>query len=213
MTKQYLVKGIGWPTTWGRAATIEEAIKKSKLPPLDPVHLWEVSPEAEIDSEGELQAVERTYLGYGDISTDRKQVKNLTLPPDYGLPQSGDPGQDSPSQLAKRKFSKESSKMTEAKKVKPFSWINDAEVKLPNEKSKRRVAYNLIAREEGASYAEISEATGWNDVNAREGVRLLHRQNGVNLVMGEDGRIKLADEDHQATAPAEAEAVAETAAE
>lgn len=86
--------------------------------------------------------------------------------------------------------------MTEATKKapKPFVWTNDKEVKLPHDKSKRKTAYDLIAREEGATYEELSAATGWNDTNVREGVRLLHKQNGVDLAMDEDGRIRL----HQA---------------
>lgn len=205
MQKLFLIKGIGWPTTWGKAPTTAGAIRASQLPPCDPVHVWLVDPDAYIDDEGELQASSTTYYGTGDISSNGSEVKNLSVRGAKGLPQSVNPGQDTPSQpanesdLGSSKPNPESLEMTEAteKKVKPFTWKNDKEVKLPHDKSKRKIAYDLIARPEGASYEELSEATGWNDTNVREGVRLLHKSNGVNLKMGLDGRIHLLTEDDE----------------
>ena len=146
-----------------------------------------------------------TYYGTGDISSNGSEVKNLSVRGAKGLPQSVNPSQDTPSQsanesdLGSSKPNPESLEMTEAteKKVKPFTWKNDKEVQLPHDKSKRKIAYDLIARPEGASYEELSEATGWNDANVREGVRLLHKSNGVDLKMGLDGRIHLLTEDDE----------------
>lgn len=202
MQKQFLVKGIGWPTTWGKAKTVEQAVRASKLPPGDPAHLWLVDPEAVIDAQGELQAASSTYYGTGEISSNGSEVKNLSVRGAKGLPESVNPGQDTPSQPANESSpglnqpNPESSEMTEATKKAPKTvvWTNDKEVKLPHGKSKRKIAYDLIARPEGATYDELSEATGWNATNVREGVRLLHKQNGVNLQMDEEGRIRL----HQA---------------
>lgn len=202
MQKQFLIKGIGWPTTWGKATTVEQAVRASKLPPGDPAHLWLVDPEAVIDAQGELRAASSTYYGTGEISSNGADLKNVSVRGKKDLPESVSPGQDTPSQSANESSpgsnqpNPESSEMTEATKKapKPFVWTNDKEVKLPHDKSKRKTAYDLIAREEGATYEELSAATGWNDTNVREGVRLLHKQNGVDLAMGEDGRIRL----HQA---------------
>lgn len=68
--------------------------------------------------------------------------------------------------------------------------------KVPKEGSKRRAAFDLIGRDEGAKLTEIMKKTGWDEDTAYEGVRHLNVTCGFGLyhhpVGASDHRIFLA---------------------
>ena len=85
-----------------------------------------------------------------------------------------------------------SEKEVKTRTLKPFNMPKAAEQKMPVEGSKRRVAYDLISGDNGATLEEVQTATGWNRRNTIEGIRLLNKHNGYGLKQTEDGRIHLA---------------------
>lgn len=205
MQKPFIVKGLGWPNGWGKGLTVQAAIRKSELPAGDPVRVWLVNPEAEIDAQGELVATSAEDLGSGEISADRKSVKfmhpgrgELSVPNENPLPTPNEqrkirPGK-MPTQPNPEPGNTEMTETTETKARAPKAFRLEAaeNAKAPAAGSKRHTAYELIARPEGATIEQVMEATGWNKRNATEGVRLLNKHNGLGLVGDEDGVIKLA---------------------
>ncbi len=205
MQKPFLVKGLGWPTTWGKGLTMEKAIKASGLPSGDPVQVWLVNPQAEINDQGELVATSAEHIGSGEISADRRSVKimhqgrgELSVPSENSLPKPIEPSKirsgNEPTQPPTSETGNiEMSENTEAKTRAPKAFRLEAaeNAKAPAAGSKRHTAYELIARPEGATIEQIMEATGWNKRNATEGVRLLNKHNGLGLVGDEAGVIKL----------------------
>lgn len=85
-----------------------------------------------------------------------------------------------------------SEKQATTRTLKPFNLPKAAEQKMPTEGSKRRIAYDLISRDSGATLEEVQSATGWNRRNTVEGIRLLSKHNGYGLKQTEDGSIHLA---------------------
>lgn len=61
----------------------------------------------------------------------------------------------------------------------------------PREGCRRRIAYDLLAREEGTTHAEIMKAVSLTDRQAYECIRLIHYVHGFGLKQDETGRIWL----------------------
>lgn len=85
-----------------------------------------------------------------------------------------------------------SEKEVKTRTLKPFNMPKGAEQKAPVEGTKRRIAFDLISRDSGATLEEVQEATGWNRRNTVEGIRLISKHNGYGLKQAEDGTIHLA---------------------
>lgn len=64
-------------------------------------------------------------------------------------------------------------------------------IKTAREGSKRALAIRLLTREEGAKFEDIQAATGWNDKDAYEGIRLVHYYVGYGMAQDEDGTIRI----------------------
>jgi hypothetical protein len=62
-----------------------------------------------------------------------------------------------------------------------MSWPIKPEQKPHRANSKRAKVIELTGRPQGATFAEIQAATGWDDRNAYEGVKLLHSALGYGL--------------------------------
>ena len=74
---------------------------------------------------------------------------------------------------------------------KPFEYPKKDEIKSHRPGTKRAKTIELLSREEGAKMEEIKETNGWNDVQAFQGVTLLHTYLGYGLNEDEDGNIFL----------------------
>lgn len=70
-----------------------------------------------------------------------------------------------------------------------FVFPAESEVKEAREGTARAAALALLKREGGASFAEVMEATGWNEKQAYEGIRIIHYYLGWGMKQDAEGRI------------------------
>ena len=65
---------------------------------------------------------------------------------------------------------------------KPMNWVpTKAEVRKHRQKTKRAKAIELLTRPEGATFEDIKRECSWNDVQAYEGIKLLHAYLGYGI--------------------------------
>lgn len=72
-----------------------------------------------------------------------------------------------------------------------FVFPKKDEIKTARAGSKRAQVVELLSRPEGATLAEIMEATGWSEKDAYEGTRLVHFYLGYGMKQDENGRVRL----------------------
>jgi hypothetical protein len=69
----------------------------------------------------------------------------------------------------------------EPRKRKSLSWAPKSEIREHKKGTKRAKAIQMLLRSEGASFEDIKAACSWNDVQAYEGIKLLHGYLGYGI--------------------------------
>jgi|GEM_PF-2530309 hypothetical protein len=75
----------------------------------------------------------------------------------------------------------EGKKQPQKKRGMRFVFPAESEVKPVRADSARGKALALLSQKGGATFAEVQKATGWNEKQAYEGIRLLHYYSGYGL--------------------------------
>ena len=70
-----------------------------------------------------------------------------------------------------------------------FVFPAESEIKEAREGTARAAALALLKRPEGASFQEVMDATGWNEKQAYEGIRIIHYYLGWGMKQDAEGRI------------------------